>query len=90
MSDPQTPERREMTIDERLRYLLASSESLHDQLVQFIEEGLRERQAQREAHQQQREQQARQEALDKRERTRRVAVIAAIQAYLDALEEGDA
>jgi hypothetical protein len=38
MSDPQKPNRNEMTLDERLRYLLASTESLHDQMDRLIEE----------------------------------------------------
>lgn len=80
MSEPQKPDRNQMTLDERLRYLLASTESLHDQMNQFIEEGRQQREAYR-------EQQEALGRLEQRESKHRAAIVTAIQAYLDALEE---
>jgi len=73
----------EKSVDERLQMLLASTEflkasteSLHAQMEQFLEEGRRQREQQGQ----------RQQYLERMERKHRRAIAAAILAYLNDLD----
>ena len=76
-------DRSQMSIDERLKFLLESTESLHDQMAQFIEEGRQQRETLR---QQWEREDAGLRRLDSAEKQHRRAVLAAMQSYLNALD----
>lgn len=63
-----------MTIDERLEFLVQSTESLHTTVSEMIEENRRRDEENR--------------RRDDRERLHRVAILKAIQAYLAAADTG--
>jgi hypothetical protein len=79
MSDNGKTDRNKMSIDERLKFLVESTESLHDQMAQFVEEGRQQRESDKARF-------LRQEAA---ERKHRRAIMVAMQSYLDALDEGE-
>jgi len=64
-----------MTVDQRLEFLLQGTESLHDQVAQLVEEG--------------RKHDARLRRQEAAERKHRLAVLVAMRAYIDALNEED-
>jgi len=83
------PDRNEMTIDERLKsllqsteYLRQSTESLHDQMAQFIAEGRQRIEEERQLAREHEQRMARTEAAEK---AHRQAIVAAIYAYLKEL-----
>lgn len=80
--DNHTPDRNQMTIDQRLEYLLRSTESLHDQLEEFLADNRQQREQERERAKEQEQRMARTEAA---ERAHRRAIVTAIAAYLEQL-----